>query len=304
MSSSPPEGFTARAAVPVDIGTAAAIVRAEEASLRGKSIWSPPDMIDFWRRVNFEGGAWIVEREGVPVAFAAGFARDGRADYWVCVHPDVAGRGLATWLLDQVERRAREERAPRLMVGAFAENAAAFRLLESLGYREIRRYVQMRIDLDREPDLPEWPDGVRGDRFRPEDARSFHAAIGEAFEDEWGFTALPFEEWKRSRLEAPDTDTSLWFVARDGDQIAGYARCEAGRDGGGWIGMIGVRNAWRRRGVGLALLREAFREFHRRGISHVGLGVDADNPTDATRLYERAGMRVIKEDIVYEKELT
>jgi hypothetical protein len=34
------------------------------------------------------------------------------------------------------------------------------------------------------------------------------------------------------------------------------------------------------------------------------LGVDAQNPTGATRLYERAGLRVIKEDIVYEKELT
>ncbi len=304
MNSSLPDGFSVRDAVSEDIDATAAIVRAEEASLRGDSIWLPADMIDFWRRVNFDGGTWVVERDRVPVAFAAGFERDGRADYWVSVHPDFVGRGLASWLLDRVERRAREQRAPRLMVGAFAENAAAFRLFERLGFREVRHYLQMRIDLDHEPDAPEWPDGVEGDRFQPEDARPFHAAVGEAFEDEWGFTALPFEEWKRSRLEAPDTDTSLWFVARDGGQIAGYARCEAGRDGGGWVGMIGVRKAWRRRGVGLALLREAFREFHRRGVPHVGLGVDADNPTAATRLYERAGMRVVKEDVVYEKELS
>ena len=96
---------------------------------------------------------------------------------------------------------------------------------------------------------------------------------------------------------------SLWFIARDGDEIAGVARCEANRDGGGWIGAIGVRKAWRRRGVGLALLRHAFREFHLRGDPHVGLGVDAENPTGATRLYERAGMRVMNELVLYEKEL-
>jgi hypothetical protein len=33
-------------------------------------------------------------------------------------------------------------------------------------------------------------------------------------------------------------------------------------------------------------------------------GVDTENPTGATRLYERAGMRVVNEDVVYEKELT
>lgn len=32
--------------------------------------------------------------------------------------------------------------------------------------------------------------------------------------------------------------------------------------------------------------------------------VDAENPTGATRLYVRAAMRVIREDVAYEKELT
>jgi len=303
VSPSPPDGFSVRAAVPADIEAAAAIVRAEEAALRGESAWAPSDMIDFWRRVNFDGGTWLVERRGEPVAFAAGFERDGRADYWITVRPDVVAQGLATWLVGRAEERAREQGAPKIMVGAFAENEAAFRLFERLGYREARHYFQMRVDLHEEPEAPEWPDGIEADRFRLEDARAFHDAIQEAFEHEWGFTALPFDEWKRTRLDLPETDTSLWFVARDGDEIAGFARCEANRGGGGWIGMLGVRRAWRQRGLGLALLRETLREFHRRGEPHVGLGVDAENPTGATRLYERAGMRVVKEDVVYGKDL-
>jgi mycothiol synthase len=51
------------------------------------------------------------------------------------------------------------------------------------------------------------------------------------------------------------------------------------------------------------LLQHVFVEFRRRGEAHVGLGVDTENPTGATRLYERAGMRIVNEDVVYEKEL-
>ena len=47
----------------------------------------------------------------------------------------------------------------------------------------------------------------------------------EAFANEWGFRSLPFEEWWGMRS---DDDQSLWFVVRDGERIAAYARCESG----------------------------------------------------------------------------
>jgi ribosomal protein S18 acetylase RimI-like enzyme len=71
----------------------------------------------------------------------------------------------------------------------------------------------------------------------------------------------------------------------------------------GWIASVGVRPPWRRFGLGLAMLQEAFRRFYERGERVVGLGVDAENPTGATRLYERAGMSVAWQATVYEKEL-
>jgi ribosomal protein S18 acetylase RimI-like enzyme len=71
----------------------------------------------------------------------------------------------------------------------------------------------------------------------------------------------------------------------------------------GWIGTLGVRPAWRRRGLGLALLYESFRRFAERGETLAALGVDSENPTGATRLYERAGMRVLWRADVWRKEL-
>src|SRR5947207_2973152 len=304
MSSSPPDGFTSRVVTAADIEAAAAVVRAEEKTVRGRSVWDVADMSDFWRMVNFDDAAWALEQDGRLVAFAAGIERAERADWWISVHPDAAGRGLGTWLLAQAERRSRDAGAARMDAGMFAENAAAKRLLEELGFRDALHYFQMRIELDHEPDVPQPVEGVAIERFRRDDARAFHAAMNEAFAGDPGQISVTFDEWERFRLDASDTDLSLWFVARDGDEIAGFARCDANREGGGWIGILGVRERWRRRGLGLALLQTAFREFHRRGVEHVGLGVDARNPTGATRLYERAGMRVLNEDVVYEKELT
>ena len=69
------------------------------------------------------------------------------------------------------------------------------------------------------------------------------------------------------------------------------------------MAALGVRRPWRGRGVGRALLLHTFGEFHRRGVDRVSLGVDAENPTGATRLYESVGMNTVLEQSVYEKSL-
>ena len=69
------------------------------------------------------------------------------------------------------------------------------------------------------------------------------------------------------------------------------------------MSALGVRRPWRKRGLGLALLRHAFNEFYRRGKRKVGLGVEAQNLTGALRLYESASMHVDQAYDYYEKEL-
>jgi mycothiol synthase len=116
---------------------------------------------------------------------------------------------------------------------------------------------------------------------------------------------MPFEDWRELRLvKDPDFDPALWFVVRDGEEIAAVMRNEPDRSGAGFVGALGVRKPWRRRGIAQALLQHAFAEFYGRGKRRVALGVDAENPTGATRLYERAGMHVAFEAVAYGKELT
>jgi len=113
---------------------------------------------------------------------------------------------------------------------------------------------------------------------------------------------IAFEEWSHRKFGKSDFDPTLWMIAWDGDQIAGYSQNRF-RMGIGWIGTLGVRRPWRKMGLGLALLQYSFGEFYKRGTTTIGLGVDASNPTGATRLYQRAGMYVASEFATYEKEL-
>jgi ribosomal protein S18 acetylase RimI-like enzyme len=55
--------------------------------------------------------------------------------------------------------------------------------------------------------------------------------------------------------------------------------------------------------VALALLHHSFHELGLRGKRRVGLGVDGSSLTGAVRLYERAGMHVHRERVLFEKEL-
>jgi ribosomal protein S18 acetylase RimI-like enzyme len=95
----------------------------------------------------------------------------------------------------------------------------------------------------------------------------------------------------------------VWFVVRDGDELAAVTRNEPSVAGGGYVGAIGVRPPWRGRGLAKVLLQRTFFEFWRRGSRRVSLDVDAQNPTGATHLYERAGMHVEKCGLAFEKAI-
>ena len=75
------------------------------------------------------------------------------------------------------------------------------------------------------------------------------------------------------------------------------------RLGVGWVSRLFTVRDWRGRGIGAALLADAFGRFWRSGRRSVGLGVDAQNDTGAQRLYERAGMRVQRAAVVFERSL-
>ena len=97
-------------------------------------------------------------------------------------------------------------------------------------------------------------------------------------------------------------DPAGWFLAMDGDQVAGTLFSD-NIDGNGWVEIVGVRRPWRGRGLAQAMLRHAFTGLYDRGVTHIGLSVDAQSPTGAPRTYERAGMHLDQSYLLFEREL-
>jgi mycothiol synthase len=303
MSSSLPEGFHVRPATVEDAPAVNELVVAVDTAVQGWSDSTAAELADWWRETDLARNSWVVEDDGVA-AYAVVVSHGRTADIDGFVHPAKTGVGLGSWLLRQGEERVRDLGFRTVLTWCLAPDSRARALFERSGYREVRRFYRMLIEHDAAPVPAEWPEGFRVSTFEPGEGRAFHAALDEAFADEWNFVSQTFEQWAKRRLNVPEFDPTLLFIVRHGEKIAAVLRGEADRGGAGWIGAIGVLPRWRRRGLGLALLHLAFGEFYRRGQPRVALGVDAQNPTGATRLYERAGMHVAYEAVAFEKELT
>jgi mycothiol synthase len=225
------------------------------------------------------------------------------------VHPDYLGMGLGNYIVAWGERWTRDhmpqaQANARVVVQHYinSANEPARRLLENSGYSPVRGIYVMETTLDDPPPLPRWPADISVRTFVPgRDERAAYEAIEDAFRDLWGRPRNPFERFLRE-TKKESFDPSLWFLALEGGEIAGLTLCKT-LAGEGWVDVVGVRRPWRNRGLGLALLRHAFTEYHRRGTRRVSLSVDAESITGAPRLYGRAGMRVRESYIIHLKEL-
>ncbi len=218
-----------------------------------------------------------------------------------CVHPEARGLGIGSRLLDEAERWARENGLPRFHVHVV--NDGGRKLAMQRGHELVRFFWRMEIDMSEEPRVPEAPAGTTIRDYRPgEDDAALHAMHQEAFAEHWEFVPSAIDEWLKGRHTRSDYHPALWQIAEENGEIAGAALC-FGEARIGWVLDLAVRPASRRAGLGLALLESGFAALWRRGYPRVGLEVDSENETGATRLYERAGMRVTRRYATYEKAL-
>jgi mycothiol synthase len=256
--------------------------------------------------------AWVaVTPDECIVGYATvGRHRFTRMRFYGRVHPAYRGQGIGSQLLSLVEKRAQEfaalaEPDERIFfqTGCHGSEHQGKRLLESRGYTCVRHTWGMAIEMSEAPVEPTWPEGIRLRPFVPErDTRAVFEAKEEAFHDHWGYLPGDFQQWSQSHVISYEHfDPSLWFIAMDGEQVAGIALCTYYLEDGE-VDILGVRRPWRQLGLGMALLKHAFGEFYRRGTRKVGLGVDSENLTGATRLYERAGMSIALVYDIYEKD--
>jgi len=320
-----PEGFMARGANWNDVEPALALFNRWSRSVIGRDeIIDPQAVRNEWKAPGFDLA------NDTRMVFAPNGQMAGYIEVWTIVkppiHPGIWARvdpdyedmGIGTWMMQWAEQRAMHALenlpaelrfAPRMHQYREAEKAR--KLFADMGYHYIRSSYHMRINMDTPVPEAQFPEGITLRTYNPEtDAEAVYRAEVESFRDHFGFLEEPFEEgfkrFKHFMTDYEGFDPSLWFLAMDGDEITGINLCRPHAHDDpdlGWVGTLGVRRQWRKRGIGLALLQYSFNEFYRRGKRKVGLGVDAQNLTGALRLYENAGMHAHQAHDHYEKEI-
>jgi len=133
------------------------------------------------------------------------------------------------------------------------------------------------------------------DRARlDEELATVHRILEAAFVDHWNHHAVPFDDWWRTKQEAPGFDLNLWWLAElDGEPVGALiGSTQAAEDGTLYVASLGTVQQARGRGVARSLLGRAFAEAPARGWSRAMLNVDGENPTGATALYRSVGMEV------------
>jgi mycothiol synthase len=230
------------------------------------------------------------------------------------VTPALRRRGIGTLLMKRAIGRAQELTSARPIVVDMSVRepiSGAAELAQSLGFQPVRHFCYMeRGDLTSLPE-PRFPEGIELREYTlGQDEEEFVAAYSEAFADHWGFVPHTLQQ-EQHRVGAPHfrTENNLLAVTKD-DQIVGlclleFSEAEQGSQLPDFpvIDDLAVRPAYRRRGIGRALMLSGMRRVAERGYRAIGLAVDVQNPNEALRFYESLGFMAKWGGTVYRKEL-
>lgn len=293
-------------------------------ALVGKKEYEANDFRMSWKSPNFDfkqSCRLVFSKEDQLVGFCSvsdhnePYVRIGVA----CrVHPEFREDGIGEALLRWGETRARQavDKAPDgsqviMSFSSYQQDAYSKGLAENHGMEITRHFFQMEIEFDGPPEEPVVPEGILIRPYKEGiELEDMAAAYLDSFRDHYGFAEQRLENLVERIQFMTENDPhytpGLWFVAVDGEDIAGLAinAPKTTEDPEmGFVNILGVRRPWRRRGLGLALLQHSFQALYQGGSKRAGLGVDASSLTGATRLYEKAGMFVKYQFDAYKKVL-
>jgi GNAT superfamily N-acetyltransferase len=319
-----PEGLTARPVTLDDLPKYMVLVHACDVEEHGRPITSENDIRTEWTLDEFDlnhSTRAVFTPDGQIVAYGEVWDTHKtpvQPYFWARVHPEWREKGLGTALFTWAEDRAHEvfERVPAdakvtLRCGARANDEAANLHLQNMGMISSRESREMLIVMDAAPPAPQWPDGITvTTQAQLNDLRAVYQAIEDSFQDHRGYVPEDVDEAFRRFEHFINNDElidfSQWWLAMDGDRIAGISLCrpESWEDPtSAYVMELGVLREYRKRGLGLALLHHSFGEYWRMGQPRVTLHVDGSSLTGATRLYERAGMHINRAYNQYDKVL-
>jgi GNAT superfamily N-acetyltransferase len=272
----------------------------------GSAMITADDLQKKWQDLNLEDDACVAYLDHE----LAGYAELLEGDSPYIYVADRMNIDLAFQLLMILEGKVASQKKEKvnLFTRVSEKNRTLLQLFASNGYHSNLSFQIMEVTLDEPPPPPLWADGINVRTFvKGQDEQATYRTDEEAAEDKGYHEPLSYEGWvKRMRMDKEAFDPSLWFLACEerSAEIAGVAlNLYAQHSNTGWVDHLSVRRAWRKKGIGRALLLHSFAEFYRRDIRQVKLSVDSKSLTNAPHLYESVGMKTVQQYHIYRKEV-
>jgi mycothiol synthase len=268
----------------------------------GNELRTQADLQKLWESIDLDNDTCTAFADGKLAGYAE--LRDNDSPFIYLA--DRNNVDLAFQLLMILEEKAviRKKETVNLFTQISEKNNTLLQLFAANGYKSNLSFIIMELVLSEPPPAPQWPDGISVRTFvRNQDEQITYETDEEAAKDKGYHDPLSYEGWvKRMGLEKETFDPGLWFLAFEGSEVAGVAlNMFAQKSNTGWVDHLSVKQAWRHRGIGKALLLHSFGEFYQRGIHTIKLSVDSKSLTNAPRLYESVGMKTVQQYHIYRK---
>jgi mycothiol synthase len=261
---------------------------------------------------------WIVTVSGEAVGYGGVLTKKSRIeagmnDGWVNVEviPEQRGRGIEQQLIRYSLECLRSGGADTAKCWCMGTRGWKHDIVTEFGFEDSRHEFLMVWKGCTVPDCP-LPEGIHFEHrlFKEaadEEIRVFVNVFNNAFSEHYDFTPAPVQRFLRTRDS--ERNISRITFAKEGNTICGIGKCcesvpynEEHNTTIGWIDILGVIKAYRKRGIGRALLSDCLEWIHQRGMDTVYLEMDSEN-RDALHLYTSAGFAVDRENMIYQLEL-
>jgi mycothiol synthase len=235
---------------------------------------------------------------------------------WLHIHPHFRQGSLVEQLMDwacvgAAPKRAAHGLPATLLTGVCDDQLTSISALEAYGFEPARYFVTMTRSLTAPLPPSSAPEGFT---LRPlqglAEAAGWVEMVNDAFADHWQPHELTLEAFEHE-LRSGRYQPQFYQLASSADgAFAAFCQCgietssaEAHNRREGVIALLGTRPAFRRRGLGQAMLAQGLHVLQARGARVASLQVDTANPTGALQLYQTAGFGPQETWIVYRKAI-
>ena len=258
------------------------------------------------KRPNFDfEGRFIAELDGKPVGIVHANVDKLRDDRKGFIHLGVAlefhGSGIEKQLIETALKELKARGITTAQTQADYGENKRIQLLEGLGFKRVRAFSMMEMDL---ANIPQNIGENKQVAIRPlqkeleEDMKLLNWLDSESFKEHFDYRPEPLEETRYLLLSNPYLQEQEVFFALLNGESVGYIGVGIDKTynlekkvKAGEISTIGVLKRYRRRGIGARLMLHGLEILKTKGMTKAILGVDDHNPTKALALYEKVGFR-------------